>query len=316
MKKIFIIINVLVVFALAACQGADRPDDDRLRVIAAESFLADIAQQVAGDRLLVESLIPAGADPHTYEPIPADLVRISEADVVILNGAGFEAWLEPLLESAAGERGSGEQVVIEASAGLISRQVDEDHLDDVDAAIEDSDHLVDPHFWLDPVLTIRYVENIRDGLALADPEGAQSYAENAAAYISRLKELDAWIATQVATIPAERRLLVTNHESFGYFADRYGFRVAGSILPGVSSGAMPSAQQIVQLMETIQETGAPAIFLEAGAPPEMADQIAGQTGVAVVTGLYTHSLTGKDGPVPTYLDLMRHNTDLIVAVLR
>ncbi len=111
-------------------------------------------------------------------------------------------------------------------------------------------HEGDPHFWLDPNNVIQYVENIRDGLIAADPAGKDIYTQNAAAYITQLKELDGWIQEQVAQVPAERRLLVTNHESFGYFADRYGFQIIGTIIPYVSTGASPSAQQMARLVDT------------------------------------------------------------------
>lgn len=308
MKKIIITVLWFVPILLAACQPSTLPASGLPRVLAAESFLAEIAQNVAGDRLQVESLIAPGADPHTYQPIPADLVRLSETQVVILNGAEYEAWLEPMLESASGER-----LIIVASAGLTPRKA-EPHPGEEQP--DGQDHLVDPHFWLDPILVVHYVENIRDGLSTADPEGADLYARNADSYIADLRELDAWIAAQVAAIPAKRRLLVTNHDSFGYFADRYGFTIVGTILPGISTNASPSTQQIVQLIDTIHETGAPAIFLETSASPDLANQIAEQTGAQVITNLYAESLTGQGGPVMTYLELMRHNTTLIVEALR
>ena len=121
-------------------------------------------------------------------------------------------------------------------------------------------HEGDPHFWLDPLNVVKYVENIRDGLIAADPAGKDVYTQNADAYIAQLNELDAWIKQQVVAIPDERRLIVTNHESFGYFADRYGFKIIGTIIPSVSSGASPSAQQMARLMDHIRETNASAIF--------------------------------------------------------
>jgi ABC-type Zn uptake system ZnuABC Zn-binding protein ZnuA len=174
----------------------------------------------------------------------------------------------------------------------------------------------DPHFWLDPTKAIAYVENIRDGLSQADPAGKDVYAKNADAYIVELKELDGWIAEQVRSIPTERRQIVTNHESFGYFADRYGFTIIGTVVPSVSTGSAPSAQQLAQLVDRIKATGARAIFLETGANPQLAQQVAEETGVAVVTDLVSHSVTPPDGPAPTYIDMMRHNTQAIVNALR
>ena len=154
----------------------------------------------------------------------------------------------------------------------------------------------DPHFWLDPVNVITYTENIRDGLSQADPGGAEITSCNADAYIARLKDLDAWISEQVRQIPAARRLLVTNHESFGYFADRYGFRIVGTVIPSVSTGASPSAQQLARLTDHVRAAGVPAIFIETGASPQLAKQLAQEVGVKAVTELYTHSITEANGP--------------------
>ena len=195
---------------------------------------------------------------------------------------------------------------IEASAGLTSREPREgEALMGHDGKAE---HSVDPHFWLDPNLAIRYVENIRDGLSQADPQGAQEYARNAEAYTTQLRELDQWIAEQVKKVPEDRRKIVTNHESFGYFADRYGFEIVGTIMPSVSTDASPSAQQLAQLVDRIRQTGVPAVFLEAGTNPQLAEQIGRETGIRVVTDLYSHSLTDAQGAAPTYLEMMRHNT--------
>jgi ABC-type Zn uptake system ZnuABC Zn-binding protein ZnuA len=313
MTKISMVFGLVFVSFLAACQAPTPVASDLPRVMAAEVFLADIAQVVAGDRLQVDSLMPSGADPHTYEPIPSDLVRISQAQVMIVNGAGFETWIDPLLESASGER-----LVITASAGLAPREAPKHHEEEAleEEHADEHAHSVDPHFWLDPLLVVRYVENIRDGLSTVDPEGAEIYAQNAAAYISELRALDEWIVSQIAAIAPERRLMVTNHESFGYYADRYGLEIVGAILPSFSTGATPSSQQVVELVEAIQEMGAAAIFLETSASPEMAQQIAEQTGAKVITGLYTHALSDLDGPAPTYLDMMRYNTTQIVEALR
>jgi len=284
------------------------------KVLAAESFLADIAQNVAGDRLVIEVLIPRGVDPHSFEPTPADVRKVADATLLIVNGAGLEAFLQPLLENAGGTA-----TVVEAAAGLTPREggTGEHREGEADQAPGAGGHEEgDPHFWLAPNHVIKYVENIRDGLAAADPAGKDAYAANADAYIARLEELDAWIKEQVAEIPETRRLLVTNHESFGYFADRYGLRVIGAVIPSVSTAASPSAQQLAQLADQVKATGAPAVFLELGANPQLAEQLAAETGMKVVTGLLTHSTTTADGPAPDYLSMMRYNASTIVDALK
>jgi ABC-type Zn uptake system ZnuABC Zn-binding protein ZnuA len=274
-----------------------------LRVLAVETFLADMAQNVAGERLHVEALLPLGVDPHSYEPTPGDVARVVEADVIIVNGAGLEGFIDDLIRNAGGEKR-----VIVASEGLVSRTPQA-------GEVVDAGHDQDPHFWLDPNNAIRYVENISAGLSQADPAGGEGYAKNAANYISQLHDLDSWIAGQVAVVPAGRRLLVTNHESLGYYADRYGFQVVGAIVPSVSTGASPSAQQLADLVDRIRVTGASVVFLETGTNPQLADQLAQETGVRVVTGLFTHSVSAPDGPAPTYMEMMRYDTRAIVEAL-
>ena len=281
-------------------------DTGGLNVIAVESFLADIAQNIAGDRVSVKTLIPSGLDPHAFEPTPQDIAAISDSQVLIVNGAGLEAWLDEFLANAGGER-----MVIEASAGLEPRIADV-HPDEADLQEDASAHENDPHFWLDPNLAIDYAINIQNGLIQADPAGEQEYRQNTEKYIQQLKDLDAWIQGQVTQLPEEKRLLVTNHESFGYFADRYGFTVIGTILPGASTGVSPSAQQLGSLIDQIKSSGVKAIFLETGANPQLAEQIAQETGVKVIEGLFTHSLGGPKGEASTYLEMMKYN---VLAIL-
>jgi ABC-type Zn uptake system ZnuABC Zn-binding protein ZnuA len=297
--------------AAAGCGATPERSQAGLRVLAAESFLADIAQQVAGEHLQVEALIPAGLDPHAFEPTPRDVARIAEAQVFIVNG-GLEEWLAETLanlDSGSGDAGGGRRLILTASDGLVPRQPAE-------GEPEIDEPGGDPHFWLDPTLVIRYVENIRQALSQFDPAGASAYETNASAYIQQLQELDGWIRQQIDTIPPERRVLVTNHESFGYYADRYGLKVIGTLLPSASSGAAPSAQQLAELVERIRASRAPAIFLETGTNPQLAEQIAQETGARVVSGLYSHSISASDGPAPTYIAMLRYNTQAIVEALR
>ena len=292
---------LLTCLALAACQATPQSPAQEstpgaeLSVLAAETFLADIAQNVAGERVAVESILPLDLDPHTYEPTPQDLVKITNSQLLIVNGAGFEFWMDELIENSGGE-----QLVIEASEGLA----------------ESSERPGDPHFWLDPVSVITYVENIRGGLSTVDPAGELVYRRNAAAYIDELKMLDVWIMDDVKQLPKERRILVTNHESFGYYADRYGFEIIGTIIPSASTGSSPSAQQLVQLVDEIRRTNAPAIFLESGSNPQLAEQVARETDVKVIGDLYTHSISPPDGAAPSYLDMMMYNTRTIVEALK
>lgn len=312
MKKIFnsIIVGMTIAaLSLTACRSAPQSSDSTLGVLASTTFLADIAQNVAGDRVNVDSLLPVGADPHAYQTTPADVVKISKSTVLILNGIEYEHFIETLLENADGER-----LVVTATDGLEQLQVEE-HAEEAGSDEEQGHEAGDPHMWLDPTLVVTYVENIRDGLIQADPEGAETYNANADAYIAQLMELDTWIKEQVETIPTERRLLVTNHGLMGYFAERYGFAIVDTILPSFSSDASASAQEIASAIEAIRLSGAPAIFLSDVENSALATQIAEETGVQVVTDLHLESLT--DGaPAATYIEMMKFNVSALVKALQ
>lgn len=289
---------IVSAFALFACGGRPASGTEAPDLLTTTTILADITRNIAGDRLVVESLLPVGSDPHSYQPTPQDIARLSESKVLIVNGAEYEHFLEPLLESA-----DGEKKLIEASAGLSLRTDSE------------SEHGVDPHLWMDPNNVIVYVENIRDGLTQFDPDGAEIYQSKASVYIEQLTELDAWINKQISQIAPERRVLVTNHETFGYFAERYGFTVVGTIVQSFSSDSAPSAQQMAALIDQIKQTQAPAIFLDTSDNPALAQQVAAETGVEVIMDLYVESLT-HGAPAATYIDLMRHDVSKIVNALQ
>ena len=308
--------NILLLILLALALGACNPLSSlapaqpvpgaSLKVLASTTILADIAQNVAGNRAVIESLLPVGADPHSYQAAPTDVAKIAESNVLILNGLEYEHFIEPLLENAGGER-----LVIESAAGLEILQVK-----DGNPGQEGHPHEAgDPHMWLDPTLVVTYVENIRDGLIQVDPDGAGAYQSNAEAYIAQLKELDQWITEQVNIIPVEHRLLVTNHEALGYFSIRYGFQVVGTVIPGLSTEASPSAQQMADLVEQIKAAKVPAIFLGEAENPNLAQQIAAETGVKVVESLYLETLT-EGAPAPTYIDMMKYNVTILVEALK
>ena len=290
--------------ALTGCGSADEnASTGDLQVMTTATFLADIAQNVAGDRLTVGSLVPADADLHAFEPTPRDVATVAESDLFILNGGGLEETLEDTLRTAA----SG-TTFVEASEGITPREPQPGEPLHEDAA--------DPHFWLDPTLVVAYVENIRDAFIASDPEGEAEYTANAEAYVAELEELDAWIESQVAALPEEDRLLVMNHVSHGYFADRYGFRIAGAVIPSVATGESPTAKQLAALTETIRAEGVRAIFVELEENQQLADQIAAETGIVVVADLRDHSLSEPGGGAATYIDMMKYDTRLIVDALK
>lgn len=269
---------------------------ERLRVVATTTIVGDVVAQVGGDEIELTVLLRAGVDPHTYEPRPSDLAAISEAHVVFINGLGLEAFLEETLRSVGQDR-----PVVSVSEGIPVLR----HPTRPDQP--------DPHVWFDVRNVMIWVDNIEAALSALDPAHADAYAANAAAYRQRLEELDSWIIEQVATVPEGRRKLVTNHPALGYFADRYGFEQVGAIYPA-SPSAEPSAQDIARLEEAILQYDVPAIFAEGTVNPVLAEQIARDTGVAVVS-LYTGSLGGPGSGAEDYIALMRYDVEAIVAAL-
>jgi ABC-type Zn uptake system ZnuABC Zn-binding protein ZnuA len=268
--------------------------------VATINILADLVSQVAGDRVEVSSLIPVGGDPHTYEPVPRDVQRVAEAQLVFYNGLGLEKWLEELIENAGGRR-----VSVLLTRGLRPAvQTEGRYRGDPD-----------PHLWMDPVFAKRYVENARDALVAFDPAGRATYEANAARYLRELDALHAWIQQQTARIPPHRRKLVTTHDAFRYFGQRYGFRVVGTIW-GISTEDEPSAQEIARLVDRIRAEGVPAVFVETTINPKLMERVAREAGVRVGDRLYGDSLGPRGSDADTYVKMMRHNVRAIVEALR
>ena len=301
MVKLKLLMILLAVALLAnACSSSPNASPKGIKILATESFLGDIAQNVAGSRIKIDTLLPVTVDPHEYQPTPSDMIKIANSQVMIVNGLGYETWLQKTLDNTGGKG----QVII-ATKGLTPRS---------DPTGEHTDG--DPHMWMNPLNVIQYVQNIRDGLSQADPAGKELYARNADTYITKLKDLDQWIKTQVTQLPSNKRQLVTNHDALGYFSNAYGFTVVGAVIPSVTTEASPSAQQMAGLIDTIKNSGAPAIFLDIGENQSLARQIAAETGVKVVTDLYVETISAPDGPAPTYIDMIKHDVTQIIQALK
>jgi ABC-type Zn uptake system ZnuABC Zn-binding protein ZnuA len=268
--------------------------------MATESFLGDIAQNVAGNRIKVDTLLPVTVDPHEYQPKPQDVARLAQAQVLIVNGLGYEAWLQKTLDSLGGQR----QVIVTTNGLVPAPDPTGQHPEG------------DPHMWMNPLFAINYVMQIQAGLTQADPAGKEVYARNAAAYIVKLQAIDQWVKNQVSQLLVEKRLLVTNHDAMGYFAKAYDFKIIGAIIPSVTTDASPSAQQLAGLIDTIKRSNARAIFLDIGENQKLAQEIASETGVKVITDLYVESTSGPTGPAPTYIDMIKHDVMVILDALK
>lgn len=291
-----------------------------MAVMASTSIVADVVRQIGGERVQVDTIVPIGADGHNYEPSPQDLARVSAVKAIFIVGAGYEEFIERLIAS------SGTQApVVSLSEKLALRALSEEEAgghahDEHGDEHKDDEHghaagKVDSHTWTDPTNVKAWVDVIASTLSQLDPAGANTYTTRAAEYQRQLDELDRWIAEQFATIPAERRLIVSDHIIFGYMADRYGLRQLGAIIPGVSTSAAPSAQELAALQDLIADYGVKAIFVGDIANQQLAEQIARDTGAKLVRVL-TESLTDANGPGATYLDYMRFNVQQMVDALR
>jgi ABC-type Zn uptake system ZnuABC Zn-binding protein ZnuA len=284
---------------------------ERLRVVATTSVVADVVHNVGGDRIELKVLMPRGADPHSFEPTPQDVAAVVDAHVVFANGVGLEAFLDPLIESAGAE---GKVAPVSVGVELLS--LDEEHEHEGGESEEEHERgEYDPHVWFDPKNVQVWVSNIAQVLQALDPDHADLYAENAAAYEAELLALHDWILEQVDQLPAARRQLVTDHTSLAYFAQRYGFDQIGAVFPGLSTLSEPSAQELAALQERIQEHRVKAIFVGTTVNPNLAQQVAHDTGVQIAF-LYTGSLSAAGGPADTYLAMMRYNVTAIVEGLR
>jgi ABC-type Zn uptake system ZnuABC Zn-binding protein ZnuA len=271
---------------------------EHLQVVATTSFVADVVRTIGGDRVDVIELMPLGADPHDFQPTPQDAAVIGNAHAVFINGAGLETFIARLLANA------GENTpVVPVSYGVDLLTLQEG------ANAED-----DPHVWFDPNNVKTWVANIRSALSALDPDGAATYGANADAYLSDLDALDAWIQDQVATVPQDRRKLVTDHSFLAYFAAAYGFEQVGMVTEGSSTLSEPSARELASLEDAIRAQHVPAIFVGTTVNPRIAQQIAQDVGVKVAA-LYTGSLSEPGGPAATYLEFMRYDVSTITDAL-
>jgi ABC-type Zn uptake system ZnuABC Zn-binding protein ZnuA len=303
-RQVGLVAACLAVLLMAGCSGPGSASggrraaagDGELRVVATTTQVADLATNVGGDRARVTSLLKPGIDPHDYEPSPADIDAIAHADLVLENGVGLEAWLRDTIE------GSGfHGPVVDTSRGVRLRMVE---------------GAPDPHIWQDPHNAERMAANIEQGLAAAEPSAAGAFRANLAAYTGQLQALDAEVQRQVDSLA--NRKVVTDHDAFGYYLDRYGLELVGTVIPSFDSSAELSGRDIRDLVAKVRATGVKAIFAETTLSPRAAETIGREAGVKVVTGpdaLYGDSLgpPGSDGD--TYIRMIRHNTATIVGNL-
>jgi manganese/iron transport system substrate-binding protein len=309
-----------MVLALAgACAGSSQPGSseagpqdlkpaslaagEKLRVVATTNIVGDVVGQIGGDRIALTTLMGIGVDPHSYVPTPTDSAAVHDAHVVLSNGLDLEPFLPKMLEGAGG-RAVNIRLADRLDVGMADPQGGE-----TAGGLE-----TEPHVWFDVQNVIQWVGTIQEVLSVLDPANAEAYSANATAYTKELEDLDAWIVREVATLPADRRKLVTNHLAFGSFARRYGFQQIGAIYP-ISPSSEPSARDIAALEDAILKYGVPAVFTETTVNDRLAEQVAQDTGIHLVQ-LYTGSLGGPGSGAESYTEMMRYDVTAIVDALK
>ncbi|MCY3554907.1 MAG: metal ABC transporter substrate-binding protein [Gemmatimonadetes bacterium] len=272
---------------------ADAPID----VVASFSILGDMVQQIGGERVLVTTLVGPDGDAHVYQPTPADARSVAKARLLVVNGLGFEGWMDRLTE-ASGFKGR----VVTATAGVKPLWIaDQDRRE------------IDPHAWQSLANARIYVRNIADGLAAVDPAGAEIYSHNAARYMEEINTIEAQVLEAIDSLPVERRKVVTSHDAFGYLSAAYGIEFHAPV--GFSTEAEPSAGDVARLIRQINRDKIPAVFIDNISDRRLLDQIVRETGAQIGGTLYSDALSKADGPAGTHLGMMLHNIRTLVAAL-
>ena len=290
MRPLRILLAAIVISLGAAPAHAQAP----LKVVTSFSILGDFVRIVGGDRVEVTTLVGPDGDVHVYTPTPADVRKIADAKLLVVNGFGLEGWLPRLIQAAGGK-----SAIVTATDGIAPLKAGSD---------------ADPHAWQSVANAEKYVANIRDALAAADPMDAEVFRQNARIYLARLEALDGEVRQAISQIPESRRRMISTHDAFGYFAARYGIAFIAPV--GVSTEAEPSARDIAGIIGQVKTEHIPAVFLERIGDPRLMQRISVETGARVGGTLYSDALTDEKGDSPTYIDMVRHNIRTLTSALK
>ena len=279
--------------AIATLMLSSSPSFAKIDVVASFSSLGDMVEQVAGDRANVTTIVGPDADAHLYQPNTSDAVAVAEADLVITNGMGFETWSATLIESS----GTKAQIAV-ATDGITPLLVEGE---------------VDPHAWNSLLNGVIYVTNIEAALSQASPADSDTFKANADAYRAKLMALHNRALADIATLPEDKRVVVTAHDAFGYLASAYGLTFLAP--QGIDTEAEPSAKELADLINFLNETGAGALFVENIANGDLIAQISRETGIKIGGRIYSDALSVKGSPATSYLAMFTHNLELLTATL-
>lgn len=311
--------------ALAACGATSQATsaagtaNTKLRVVATTAIVGDVVRNVAGDLVDLTVLLGPGVNSHSYQPTPQDIKTVADADLVFMNGVGYEGFMDALIKNAGGDA-----TIASVSDGIAllafvgdeeGHAEDEAHADGTAEADHGEEGSFDPHVWFNPQHVKIWVDTIEKQLRTADAGNAAAYATRATSYRATLDKLDQWAMQQISLIPQANRKLVTDHDTFGYLAQHYGFTLVGEVLPSISSAAEPSAQQLTAITDVIRANNVPAVFVSNEANPSLSKQVSQDTGAKLVF-VYVESLSEPGGVADTYEAFMRYNIGQIVDGLK
>lgn len=287
-----------ILFAtLSIAVASGQSELQKYRVVSSASIFQDMAANIGGDYIESLSIVPVGGDPHIYKPTPDDATLVVKADLILVNGLTFEGWITKLVENSG----------TKAEIYTITEGIDPIR----SAKYENA---ADPHAWMAASNGRRYIRNITDALKRLAPEHSEVFEENFVAYDRKLADIDQYIESQISRIPPAQRILITSHDAFAYFGRRYNVEL--NAIMGISTDAAPQTSDILRVSKAIKDSGVPAIFVESTINPKMLKQIADDNNVKIGGELFSDSLGDKDSHAPTYLDMLKHNTDVIVKALR
>lgn len=288
MKHLFKSLSVIAL-GLAALQA-----EAKFKVVTTFTVIQDIAQNVAGDAATVESITKPGAEIHEYEPTPKDIVKAQSADLILWNGLNLERWFERFFQNIK------DKPAVVVTEGITPLSIYEGPYKDAP----------NPHAWMSPSNALIYVENIKNALIKYDPQNADTYQKNAAAYAEKIKQLDKPLREKLSQIPADQRWLVTSEGAFSYLAKDYDLK-EGYLWP-INAEQQGTPQQVRKLIDLVKKNHIPVVFSESTVSAKPAQQVAKESGAKYGGVLYVDSLSAADGPVPTYIDLLNVTVSTIV----
>ena len=289
MKHIFLYL-ILITFCFQSYS------QEKIKVVSSASIFQDIAKQIGKDKIESYTIVPIGGDPHTYTPKPSDVGLVSSADIILVNGLTFEGWINELIENSGTK---ADVVLITEGISPITSQKYK--------------NASDPHAWMNAANGLIYAQNIASAIKAADPINIDYYQKNLDAYLDKLNEMDAYIKKQINTIPEKQRVLITSHDAFQYFGRAYGVRL--NAIMGISTESEAQSRDVERIIKVIQENDVKAVFIESTINPKMLQTIARDYNVKIGGELYSDSIGDEDSDAPTYLDMLRHNTDVITNAL-